>query len=50
MAAQVGKFAAQKLLNKQMKNYQGKKVETGDARPPSSPSAARPLPTQPPTN
>lgn len=31
MSAQaVGKFAAQKLLRKQMKDYKGKKVETGD--------------------
>ena len=30
MAAAVGKFAAQKLLRKKMKGYQGKKVETGD--------------------
>ncbi|KAK1823050.1 hypothetical protein LTR12_002576 [Friedmanniomyces endolithicus] len=30
MAAAVGKFAAQKLLNKHMKEYAGKKVEQGD--------------------
>ncbi|TKA68370.1 hypothetical protein B0A55_07470 [Friedmanniomyces simplex] len=30
MAAAVGKFAAQKLLNKHMKQYEGKKVEQGD--------------------
>lgn len=34
MAQQVGKFAAQKLLRQQMKNYQSKKVETGDVRTP----------------
>jgi len=32
MAAAVGKFAAQKLLGKQMKQYQGKKVESGEVR------------------
>ncbi|KAH9828922.1 hypothetical protein Tdes44962_MAKER02351 [Teratosphaeria destructans] len=30
MAAQVANFAAKKMLRKQMKNYEGKKVETGD--------------------
>ena len=30
MAAQVGRYAAQKMLRKQMKNYYGKNVETGD--------------------
>ncbi|KAK3111138.1 hypothetical protein LTR53_006031 [Teratosphaeriaceae sp. CCFEE 6253] len=30
MAAAVGKFAAQKLLSKHMKQYEGKKVEQGD--------------------
>ena len=30
MTAQVGKFAANTLLKKQMKNYQGKKVDSGE--------------------
>ncbi|KAI6895576.1 hypothetical protein KC355_g20444, partial [Hortaea werneckii] len=30
MAAAVGKYAAQKMLRKQMGKYEGKKVEQGD--------------------
>lgn len=30
MAAQIGKYAANKMLKKQMKDYQGKKVEGGE--------------------
>jgi len=38
MSAQaVGKYAAQKLLRKQMKDYKGKKVETGDVFLPALP-------------
>lgn len=34
MAQAIGKFAAQKLLKNQFKQYQGKKVEGGDVSPP----------------
>jgi len=33
MAAAVGKFAAQKMLNKHMKQYANKGVTTGEVRP-----------------
>lgn len=46
MAQAVGKYAANKLLKKHMKQYKGKKVETGNVRLPTQPppsSLAHPL-------